>query len=69
MRRVAIELGFGIHFPCVNAELQARLQPSPEAGCLAFPTTCKCGRPLEGYETTCCKFCMNTPNAKAEAPK
>jgi hypothetical protein len=24
-----------------------------------FKTWCKCGRPLEGYETTVCKFCMN----------
>ena len=49
-----------------NAPDQARLHPSPEAGCSAFPTTCKCGRPLEGYETTCCKFCMNTPNAPVQ---
>ena len=28
-------------------------------GSVVLQKTCKCGRALEGYETTCCKFCMN----------
>lgn len=30
---------------------------------------CKCGRALEGFETSVCKFCMNTPYGKITMKK
>ena len=42
--------------PRTNGTTKSNVSPSCSGN---IPAYCKCGRPLEGYETTCCKFCMN----------